>query len=694
MALLSIAAKQLDDLLRMGYPEEVAQRIVSGDLPMDTASRMERAEAMGFDPTNVQYHGTEADFTEFFPSMRGKMGPGVYASPDPNVADKYTYKAGSNIIPIVTRGKYLSRSKAVDDYRDLYGPNANNELSKIVADEGYSGMAGGLLGTPVITETVTFDPRDIRSYLSAAFDPEYKGPNILGQYALPAVGAGLLAAAPEDAEAGFVNRGGRTLLEAFHGSPHKFDRFSTDAIGTGEGAQAYGHGLYFADSKDLATAYRDTLKYQHDPREGINKLVQDLSEVADGKMLVRNNVTGTIVPADPSNPIHKKILSGEIGAGTYEVVPDGVGLRDSIVEGMKRDPRLADYATDDEIVSEIANIVRGQEADGTVTDSAMTSYRRLSDRFGEPEGALYRVDIDVTPDQLLDWDKSLSEQSEGVKNILRDNEGLLRERLYTIGDNFEESYVDGSALYNAVKRELRGGNPASFLSDLGIHGIKYLDRQSRNKPLRDIKNEFLAQLPEDAEVSDVIEMLDDGAFTDANASFLNALAEDDWLGFDYPAQAISAALSDNITNYDPSKGLKDSVARLRDNPDNTSNYVIFDDSKINIADRYAINPMFAPSQDRALDYANRGLIDAATVDEQRIAQHQRDVNQQMARLGLLADPMYDYGDIIPAKTNIATGETSLAFPGIVRDVVGGLLDLANMRRSGVYNPQAVMDVAL
>ena len=33
-------------------------------------------------------------------------------------------------------------------------------------------------------------------------------------------------------------------IKAFHGSPHSFDRFSTDSIGTGEGAQAYGKGLY------------------------------------------------------------------------------------------------------------------------------------------------------------------------------------------------------------------------------------------------------------------------------------------------------------------------------------------------------------------------------------------------------------------------------------------------------------------
>ena len=49
-------------------------------------------------------------------------------------------------------------------------------------------------------------------------------------------------------------------IRAYHGSPHSFNKFSTSKIGTGEGAQAYGHGLYFAESEDIARAYRDALK--------------------------------------------------------------------------------------------------------------------------------------------------------------------------------------------------------------------------------------------------------------------------------------------------------------------------------------------------------------------------------------------------------------------------------------------------
>ncbi|VDO06519.1 unnamed protein product [Brugia timori] len=47
---------------------------------------------------------------------------------------------------------------------------------------------------------------------------------------------------------------------AYHGTPHRnIEKFSTDKIGTGEGAQAYGWGLYFASQKDIAEWYRTKL---------------------------------------------------------------------------------------------------------------------------------------------------------------------------------------------------------------------------------------------------------------------------------------------------------------------------------------------------------------------------------------------------------------------------------------------------
>ncbi len=45
----------------------------------------------------------------------------------------------------------------------------------------------------------------------------------------------------------------------WHGSPHKFDKFDSSKIGTGEGAQAYGHGLYLAENPAVAKEYKEAL---------------------------------------------------------------------------------------------------------------------------------------------------------------------------------------------------------------------------------------------------------------------------------------------------------------------------------------------------------------------------------------------------------------------------------------------------
>ena len=47
---------------------------------------------------------------------------------------------------------------------------------------------------------------------------------------------------------------------AYHGSPHRFSQFTLDHIGTGEGAQAHGWGLYFAREKNIANDYRERLR--------------------------------------------------------------------------------------------------------------------------------------------------------------------------------------------------------------------------------------------------------------------------------------------------------------------------------------------------------------------------------------------------------------------------------------------------
>src|SRR5712691_10851818 len=56
-----------------------------------------------------------------------------------------------------------------------------------------------------------------------------------------------------------VGPGNAAFRDVYHGSPHVFDSFDMSKIGTGEGAQAYGHGLYFAESPGVAKQYATTL---------------------------------------------------------------------------------------------------------------------------------------------------------------------------------------------------------------------------------------------------------------------------------------------------------------------------------------------------------------------------------------------------------------------------------------------------
>jgi predicted GNAT family acetyltransferase len=68
-------------------------------------------------------------------------------------------------------------------------------------------------------------------------------------------------------------KGAALYQRAFHGSPHEFERFSLDAIGTGEGAQSYGWGLYFSSMREIGEHYRkalsSTISYRGKPLKTI-----------------------------------------------------------------------------------------------------------------------------------------------------------------------------------------------------------------------------------------------------------------------------------------------------------------------------------------------------------------------------------------------------------------------------------------
>ena len=105
---------------------------------------------------------------------------------------------------------------------------------------------------------------DMPQHLSDAWNYlRYGSPGQAATSALAAVpvlpgaaGARVAARTAEEAATGATAKSGIT---AYHGSPYDFDRFDISKIGTGEGAQAYGRGLYFAQNENVAKSYRDNL---------------------------------------------------------------------------------------------------------------------------------------------------------------------------------------------------------------------------------------------------------------------------------------------------------------------------------------------------------------------------------------------------------------------------------------------------
>ena len=257
---------------------------------------------------------------------------------------------------------------------------------------------------------------------------------ILKKWGAPAAGVAA-AGQSDDADAGFITKGGKTLLEAWHGSPHKFDKFSMDQIGTGEGAQAYGHGLYFTDTEGIARGYRDAL-----------------SDYSGFK--TKSGI-----------PIRDSKKYGEWGAYINKLYRDGNSI-EVIAKLIRSD---ADRSLSSPFKQEQAKGRRAQKLAEEI-ESGAVSYKS--------DGSLYRTEIDVTPESLLDWDKPLSEQSEAVRNIA----GPFIDRLSGYGWDSPEAKKTGADLYShlTVSNPKASSELASkALSDRGIKGIKYLDGDSR-----------------------------------------------------------------------------------------------------------------------------------------------------------------------------------------------------------------------
>lgn len=85
----------------------------------------------------------------------------------------------------------------------------------------------------------------------------------------------------------------------------------------------------------------------------------------------------------------------------------------------------------------------------------------------------------------------------------------------------------------------------------------------------------------------------------------------------------------------------------------------------------------------------------ATYSDMQAAQSFIEANEALAPVrGLIApEEGYTYGDIVPLRTNQATGERELTVPMMAREGVKSLLNVAEGSQTGVVNPEDVINIA-
>lgn len=91
---------------------------------------------------------------------------------------------------------------------------------------------------------------------------------------------------------------------AYHGTPHRFDNFSLEHIGSGEGAQVHGWGLYFAGKKDVSEGYRETLIKNNSYKFTVNGA--EINEVANNYLV--NNLNGHLLYTSANNENTKDLI--------------------------------------------------------------------------------------------------------------------------------------------------------------------------------------------------------------------------------------------------------------------------------------------------------------------------------------------------------------------------------------------------
>ena len=261
---------------------------------------------------------------------------------------------------------------------------------------------------------------------------------------------------------------------AWHGSPHDFDTFDLGAIGTGEGNQAHGWGLYFAKDKKVSDLYRRELSLIHDVDKGTLFKV----DVPDTKTMIDEQQSLNILSKET-----KQSLNAAINA-----LPEQE--KEVFINEYTNSPLFNHYAKKeiDELGSKFNqldteyNLLKDKYLDKYIEGELNTITQRTINRLAEK----YNIDLKALkedPDSIKDvknqldtmWFNAFTEYGMASKKYREIYWGKYKEDFSTL---LNDSGINGRDFYLALSKALGGAKKASeHLNEYGVKGITYVGEQ-------------------------------------------------------------------------------------------------------------------------------------------------------------------------------------------------------------------------
>ena len=261
---------------------------------------------------------------------------------------------------------------------------------------------------------------------------------------------------------------------AWHGSPHDFDTFDLGAIGTGEGNQAHGWGLYFAKDKKVSDLYRRELSLIHDVDKGTLFKV----DVPDTKTMIDEQQSLNILSKET-----KQSLNAAINA-----LPEQE--KEVFINEYTNSPLFNHYAKKgiDELGSKFNqldteyNLLKDKYLDKYIEGELNTITQRTINRLAEK----YNIDLKAlkeNPDSIKDvknqldtmWFNAFTEYGMASKKYREIYWGKYKEDFSAL---LNDSGINGRDFYLALSKALGGAKKASeHLNEYGVKGITYVGEQ-------------------------------------------------------------------------------------------------------------------------------------------------------------------------------------------------------------------------